>query len=143
MKIEIVNEFSNELFDAMNHLLPQLTNSEFVIEKEFIKNIIETENTYLFVVKDENESVVGMLTLVLFSIPTCKKAYIEDVVVDTNQRGNGVGRKLLNAAIAYSKEKGASRIELTSNPSRVAANKLYQNLGFQIRDTNFYRLQLE
>lgn len=143
MNIEIVKEYSRELLDAMNRLLPQLANSHFEIEEYSLRNIINADNSYLFVARSDNNKIVGTLTLVIYAIPTIRKAYIEDVVVDGSQQGNGVGRMLLNEAICFTRGQGVTRVELTSNPSRVAANKLYQSLGFEIRDTNFYRLELE
>lgn len=83
-----------------------------------------------------------MLSLVVFTIPTGKKAFIEDVVVDQTARGMGLGEMILCEAIELAKSKGVKRIELSSRPSRVPANKLYQKLGFKIRETNFYRLEL-
>lgn len=143
MDIEIVKEYSTELLVAMNRLLPQLTNCSFKIREDSLRNVIGANNSYLFVAKSDNNEIVGTLTLIIYTIPTIQKAYIEDVVVDMGQQGKGVGRKLLNEAILFAKERSIPRIELTSNSSRVAANRLYQSLGFQIRDTNFYRLELE
>lgn len=143
MNIEIVKEYSEEVLEAMNRLLPQLTNCGFEADKDSLEIIINTDNTHLFIVRSDDNIIVGTLTLIIYTIPTSRKAYIEDVVVDGSLRGSGVGRKLLSEVIIYAKDQGISRIELTSNPSRIAANKLYQSLGFQVRDTNYYRLQLE
>lgn len=142
VEIEIVKEYSEGLLVAMQSLIPQLTNSVEEIEENVIKNILATHNTHLFVVKASGDKIIGTLTLVVFTIPTSRKAYIEDVVLDASCQGKGIGRKLMEEAIRFAKEKGVSRIELTSSPSRIAANKLYQSLGFKVRDTNFYRLQL-
>lgn len=142
IKIEIVKEYSEELLAAMQSLIPQLTSSVGEIQEQVIKDIVAANNTHLFVVKVNDDKIIGALTLVVFTIPTSKKAYIEDVVLDATCQGKGIGRKLMEEAIRVAKEKGVSRIELTSSPSRVAANKLYQSLGFKVRETNFYRLQL-
>ncbi len=84
-------------------------------------------------------AVVGTLTLVTFRIPTGVRAWIEDVVVDGAARGHGVGEQLNRYAIEVARGKGAATVDLTSRPSREAANRLYQRLGFKPRDTNVYR----
>jgi ribosomal protein S18 acetylase RimI-like enzyme len=82
---------------------------------------------------------VGSLTLATFRIPTGVRAWIEDVVVDESSRGHGVGEALNHAAIDEAKQRGAITVELTSRPSREAANRLYRRMGFVARDTNVYR----
>jgi ribosomal protein S18 acetylase RimI-like enzyme len=82
-----------------------------------------------------------MLTLAVFRIPTGVRAWIEDVVVDQSARGQGVGEALSRRALDLAAAAGARTVELTSRPSRQAANHLYQRLGFQPRDTNVYRYQ--
>jgi len=83
--------------------------------------------------------IVGSLTLALFRIPTGMRAWIEDVVVDEAARGHGVGDALNRAALEIAAERGARTVDLTSRPSREAANRLYRRLGFQPRETNVYR----
>ena len=80
-----------------------------------------------------------MLSLVVFGIPTGTKAWVEDVVVDDGARGKGVGKSLMRHAMEQAKKLGAKTVDLTSRPSREAANKLYQSLGFETRETNVYR----
>jgi ribosomal protein S18 acetylase RimI-like enzyme len=83
--------------------------------------------------------IEGMLTLIVFRIPTGVRAWIEDVVVDETVRGRGVGEGLSQEAVRRAVELGARTVELTSRPSREAANRLYQRLGFALRDSNVYR----
>jgi len=80
-----------------------------------------------------------MLSLIVMKIPTGNKAWIEDVVVDQSARGKGLGKALMNYAHVKAKKLGVKSIDLTSRPSRESANKLYQNLGYEIRETNVYR----
>ncbi|MEY4373004.1 MAG: hypothetical protein RL219_1773, partial [Actinomycetota bacterium] len=87
--------------------------------------------------------IVGTLTLVVFRIPTGVRAWIEDVVVDNAARGHGVGELLNVRALEVARSKGAKTVDLTSRPSREAANRLYQRIGFQPRETNVYRFSLE
>ena len=92
----------------------------------------------MFVASDET-GILGTLTLAMFLIPTGIRAWIEDVIVDDAARGKGVGRMINEAAVAYAFEHGAITVDLTSRPSREAANRLYQRIGFVQRDTNVYR----
>jgi ribosomal protein S18 acetylase RimI-like enzyme len=81
--------------------------------------------------------------LAWFRIPTGVRAWIEDVVVDEEARGHGVGELLNRAALDLARELGAKTVDLTSRPSREAANRLYQRIGFVARDTNVYRYSLD
>lgn len=103
--------------------------------------MVEGEQTVLFAARSGAE-IVGLLTLVVFRIPTAVRAWIEDVVVDESARGSGVGEALSRAALAEAARCGAKTVELTSRPSREAANRLYQRIGFVRRDTNVYRYEV-
>jgi ribosomal protein S18 acetylase RimI-like enzyme len=95
----------------------------------------------LLVARDRSAGgrIVGSLTLAVFRIPTGVRAWIEDVVVDTVARGKGAGEALSRTALAIAAERGARSVELTSRPSREAANRLYRRVGFEPRETNVYR----
>ncbi len=83
------------------------------------------------------------MTLAFYRIPTGLKAWIEDVVVDDEARGNGIGEALSRAAIDEARRRGAKNVSLTSRPSREAANRLYRGIGFEQYETNLYRYELE
>ena len=140
MKIEELTDFSITALDAINGLLPQLSPSVVVLEESDLRNIVDSESTKLFLAIDE-DGVFGILSLVLFRIPTGRKAWVEDVVVDEKARGRGVGKLLTEHAIQVAREHGAHSVDLTSRPSREAANALYQRVGFEQRETNVYRFQ--
>ena len=127
---------------AIASLLPQLSSSPVRFDLEHLQRIVGADATSLFAAMDGSE-VAGILTLVVAPIPTGLHAYIEDVVVDDRFRGRGVAKKLIAAAVEHAKRHGARKVELTSNPTRKAANHLYQSAGFEQRDTNAYRLRLE
>jgi ribosomal protein S18 acetylase RimI-like enzyme len=91
---------------------------------------------------DAGSEIVGSLTLVMFRIPTGLRAWIEDVVVEASQRGKGIGEALTREALAAAQEAGATSVDLTSRSSREAANRLYQRMGFERRETNVYRYKL-
>ena len=106
-----------------------------------LDEIVGSEATHLLVARSADRTIVGSLTLVLFRIPTGLRAWIEDVVVDGDARGQGVGEALNRYALDVAAERGARSVDLTSRPSREAANRLYQRLGFEPRETNVYRHQ--
>jgi ribosomal protein S18 acetylase RimI-like enzyme len=124
---------------AVNELIPQLSQSASVMNEMQLRRLVESQATKLYFAQ-EGDVVLGMLSLVVFSIPTGTKAWVEDVVVAQVARGKGVGMALMNHALAVAKNAGAKSVDLTSRPSREAANKLYQKLGFTARETNVYRL---
>mgnify|MGYP001357748641 FL=1 len=136
-----ISEASNEILSQVNGLLPQLSKSASPLSLESLDILAKSESTNLFVAK-EGKKVWGMLSLVLFPIPTGTKAWVEDVVVDSSARGKGIGKALMNHALKKVWEKRGKSIDLTSRPSRETANKLYQSLGYQKRETNVYRLSL-
>ena len=75
----------------------------------------------------------------MFRIPTALRAWIEDVVVDSSVRGRGVGEALTEEAVRIAQARGARTIDLTSRRSRQAAHRLYEKVGFAVRDTSVYR----
>jgi ribosomal protein S18 acetylase RimI-like enzyme len=132
---------SAEVLAACHRLIPQLSSSSAPISAQELEEIIESNTTVLFAARSGQE-IVGLLTLAIFRIPTGVRAWIEDVVVDNQARGKGVGGALNRAALAEAERRGAKTVDLTSRPSREAANRLYQRLGFKQRDTNVYRYDL-
>ena len=141
IKIFEITEADDETLDAVNRLLPQLSKSSKLINRSTLQKLSNSECTRLYVAK-EDDTIFGMLSLVVFSIPTGTKAWIEDVVVDERARGKGVGKELMNHALNIAKELGAKSADLTSRPSRETANKLYQAIGFEGRETNVYRFSI-
>ncbi len=138
--IEIAREATEELCTALAALLPQLSSSPPPTLDELAR-IAADPGSALFVARLDGR-IVGSLTLVLYRIPTGLKAWIEDVVVDESARGNGIGELLNRAALDEARARGAKAVSLTSRPSREAANRLYQRIGFESRPTNVYRYDL-
>ena len=136
--IEIATESTDELVQAMAVLIPQLSKLNPPPSATDLNAIIASEASVLFIAR-VNGKIAGALTLATFRIPTGVRAWIEDVVVDSEARGHGVGEALNMAAIAEARSRGAITVELTSRPSREAANRLYQRIGFVQRETNIYR----
>lgn len=137
-----VTEVTDELVAAIGALLPQLSSSAPPPTHADLEEIVLSPATVLLVARDEEGTVVGTLTLAVFRIPSGVRAWIEDVIVDDAARGQGVGAALTQVALEEAAAAGARTVELTSRPSRLAANRLYQRLGFDRRDTNVYRFTL-
>lgn len=142
MTVEIADHVDDELMNALGTLIPQLSSSNPPPTRTQLEEIVSSPATVLFVARVDDR-IVGALTLAMFRIPTGLRAWIEDVVVDGEVRGAGVGEGLNRAAMAEAKRCGAVSIDLTSRPSRADANRLYQRLGFAIRETNVYRYDLQ
>ncbi len=138
LAIEIATSVSDELVAAFDRLIPQLSSSSPPPGRDGLQTIVDDGDSVLYVARIGGE-VVGSLTLAMYRIPTGLKAWIEDVVVDEAARGRGIGEALNVAALEEAHRRGAKDVNLTSRPSREVANRLYQRLGFQRRDTNFYR----
>jgi ribosomal protein S18 acetylase RimI-like enzyme len=134
-----VTEASDEIVGALAALVPQLSSSSSAPTSDDVAEMASSPATVLFVAKDADRRIVGSLTLAVFRIPTGVRAWIEDVVVDDQVRGKGVGGKLVRAALERAAQMGARTVDLTSRPSRTDANRLYVNLGFEPRETNVYR----
>ncbi|MGA2970442.1 MAG: GNAT family N-acetyltransferase [Acidimicrobiales bacterium] len=142
MSVEIVEEANDEVVDALNQLLPQLSSTATLLTLAQLRDLVDSASTTLFVARSEG-ILVGTLTLAVFRIPTGLRGWVEDVVVDETARGTGVGEVLTLAAIEEAKRRGVRSIDLTTRPTRDAANRLYSRLGFERRETNVYRYVIE
>jgi ribosomal protein S18 acetylase RimI-like enzyme len=142
VKVEIATTLTPAIVDAVERLVPQVSRSNPPPTTSELGDIVSSPATDLFLAIDDGGAIVGMATLVTFRIPTARRAWIEDVVVDEAGRGQGVGTALTQAMVARARERGCRTVDLTSRPSREAANRLYQREGFVARDTNVYRLTL-
>ncbi len=160
--VSAATQLTDELVGAVHRLLPQLSTSAPALSDAEIEEIVSSPATTLLVARDDEVAlegedgrgraeagnagqgpIVGMLTLVVFRIPTGVRAWIEDVVVDSAAGRRGAGEALTRAALELAGQLGAQTVDLTSRPSREAANRLYQKVGFQARETNVYRHRLD
>jgi ribosomal protein S18 acetylase RimI-like enzyme len=142
ISVEIVIESSDDLLSGLNRLLPQLSTTASALDSASLAAIVDSSASTLFVAFVDGV-IVGTLTLVIVAIPTGLRAWIEDVVVDEAARGGGIGEALSGAAIEEARRRNVRSLELTSRPSREAANAMYVKLGFVQRDTNVYRFSIE
>lgn len=138
---EIVDD---ALVEAFARLIPQLSSSNPPPDRDALQAIVSSPDLFLLLARDADNDgfVVGSLTLVTFRIPTGLRAWIEDVVVDQDIRRSGAATALTTYAIDKSRALGCTTVDLTSRPSREAANALYQKLGFELRQSNLYRYSL-
>lgn len=132
----------DELVAAFGRLIPQLSSSSPPPTAEQLVELVDGPDTVVFLARVDGE-IMGSLTLAFYRIPTGLKSWIEDVVVDEAARGRGVGEALNGAALAVARSRGAKDVSLTSRPSREAANRLYQRIGFEPRETNLYRFTFD
>ncbi len=137
--VEEATAVTPELVAAFRLLTPQLSRSAPAPGGHELAEMVRSPATILLMARDGDRGLIGSLTLVLFRIPTGVRAWIEDVVVDKNSRGRGVAEILCREALNRASAAGARTVDLTSRPSRDAANRLYRRLGFVERDTNVYR----
>ncbi len=144
MKIEIerITAATDELAEAIARLLPQLSASAPAVDAARLHSIADTPSTALFAARGDGR-IVGMLTLVWYDIPTGRKAWIEDVVVDRAARGHGAGRALVAAALDHAARIGAAKILLTSREERRAARALYGKMGFEAAETEVFALKTD
>jgi ribosomal protein S18 acetylase RimI-like enzyme len=143
VRIYQADELTGELVEAVDRLTVQLSPNASKPGWEGLDEVVGSKSTSLYVAEDDDGRIVGMATLVIYRIFTGVKAWIEDVVVDEKARRQGIGEALCRHMIHEARELDVETIDLTSRPSREAANRLYQKLGFEKRDTNVYRLTLE
>jgi ribosomal protein S18 acetylase RimI-like enzyme len=138
LRVEAVERVTDELVDAFTRLLPQLTASREPPGRQELARVLAHPGNRVLVAREAGV-VVGSLTLVLFPLPTGMRAWIEDVVVDEEARGRGVGAALVGEALRLADAAGARSVDLTSRPGREAANRLYRRLGFEARESRVYR----
>ena len=143
--IEELTYTDRNIHKAICVLMQQLTGRDCSLGTNDLEKIISTRNTTLYVAVDDeqNNKIVGMLSLVFLRKLSGFTVRVEDVVVLNDERKRGIGKQLMLHAIEAAKVKGAKNMDLTSRPSRSAANKMYQSLGFKQHETNVYRLTIE
>ncbi|MBT3338758.1 MAG: GNAT family N-acetyltransferase [Anaerolineae bacterium] len=139
MKISPLTELTDEVYEAFQRLIPQLSSVTPPTWDE-LSELVLADATTLLVARQDNGSkpIVGALTLICFRVPTGLRVIIEDIIVDESARGEGIGEALTREALRLAKTYGAKGVMLTSNPRRVAANRLYQKMGFKKWQTNLY-----
>ena len=133
---------TNSQIDDLLGLMKEL-NAELTVTPAQQRRAVGAPGTRIFIAEDDAKRIVGCATLCVYESPSGRKASVEDVVVASAFRGQGIGRTLLQRIIDFAGSKlSPIDLHLTSNPSRAEANALYQALGFEKRDTNVYKMSL-
>lgn len=140
MYIGKVLEITDEVFDAVRRLVPEIGAHKPLPARQELVTLARSEVSTLWIARhpDQSGPIAGMLTISFYRVPTGLRSIVEDVAVDPGFRRLGVARALMQTAIEFAREVGANGVALTSNPNRVAANQLYQSMGFKLRETNSY-----
>jgi len=136
--VAVLSTVTSEVIEAFDRLLPQLSSSAPRLDQAALGAVVATSANTVLLARSDGV-ITGTLTLVMFAIPTGLRAWIEDVVVDESARGQGVGKALTLEALRLARQAGARTVDLTSRPSREAAGRLYQGLGFEMRETRMFR----
>jgi ribosomal protein S18 acetylase RimI-like enzyme len=141
LTIERASQTDEALFAACQRLVPQLTSTNLPPTWQELERLVTSPCSNLFIARhvDFGEEIIGLATLLLYRVPTGLRAYIEDVVVDERARGRRIGEALTWTCLEHARLAGAPYVGLTSNPGRLAANQLYQKMGFVHRETNVYK----
>ncbi|WP_329350042.1 GNAT family N-acetyltransferase [Streptomyces sp. NBC_01261] len=142
VQVEIAREATGELVDAFGRLLPQLSATAEPLDRAAVERMVSCATNTVLVARDEG-TIVGTLTLVMSPVPSGLRGRVEDVVVDGAARGRGIAALLIEQALRIAREAGARTVDLTSRPDRAAANRLYERLGFRVRESTVYRFPLE
>jgi ribosomal protein S18 acetylase RimI-like enzyme len=142
VQVEVLGEIDDEVIAALGRLLPQLSRSAKPLTPADIAAIEASPAVTLLLARCDGV-IAGMLTLAMFPLPTGLRAWIEDVVVDEAFRGRGAGEELSREAVRIAQAAGARTVDLTSRPSREAAGRLYERIGFRQRDSRVYRYTFE
>jgi GNAT superfamily N-acetyltransferase len=140
-RIEPVTEATPEVYAALERLLPQLNSRLTLPPFERLEAIVADPSVTLLIAR-EGDEIVGTATVIVYATPFWIKARLDEVVVDESARGKGVGAALVTACLDIAREKGAQVAELQSGVLREAANRLYPRMGFELRESNLYRIVL-
>jgi len=145
MYIERIQEVTDEVFEAICRLVPEIGTHKLAPSREELSDLVCSDSSTLWIAREPDQAgnIVGMLTLTVYRVPTGIRSIVEDVAVDSNFRRRGIARSLMEKAIEFARQAGAENVALTSNPKREAANLLYQSMGFAKRETNAYSYKLK
>ncbi len=142
VQVEVLDKVTAEVVEAFGRLLPQLSRSAPPPGQAELDAVVGCPANTVLLARSSG-TIAGAMTLVMFPVPTGLRAWIEDVVVDQSARGQGVGEAMMRESLRLAREAGARTVDLTSRPAREAAGRLYERLGFTIRESRLYRYTFE
>jgi ribosomal protein S18 acetylase RimI-like enzyme len=138
VQVEVLDKVTGEVVEAFRRLVPQLSRSAAPPGQAELEAIVASSANTVLLARSAG-AITGTMTLVMFPLPTGLRAWVEDVVVDESARGQGTGEAMIREAVRLASEAGARTVDLTSRPARAAAGRLYERLGFTLRETRLYR----
>ena len=145
IEIGPVMEYDGDVAEAMGKLRAQLSSRHdgSAIEREKIEELIESRYHDILIAADEGK-VVGMVIVSVVLASLDRNVYMEDLVVDKECRGKGVGGMLFEAVKDWGRKKGRRRLEFTSSnrDGKTGARGFYESHGAEVRETDFYRVEL-
>src|SRR5512133_849084 len=117
MFIAKASEATDELYQALQRLIPQLGIHKLPPSREELRTLLNTQGATLLIARepDQNSEIVGLLSLTIYRVPTGVRSIVEDVVVDEKMRRRGIGEALVRHAIDIARDDGANGVALTSN----------------------------
>jgi ribosomal protein S18 acetylase RimI-like enzyme len=142
VQVEVLDEVTGEVVEAFGRLLPQLSRSAKPLGQAELDAIVGCPANTVLLARSAG-AIAGAMTLVMFPLPSGVRAWIEDVVVDESARRQGVGEAMMQESLRLARAAGARTVDLTSRPAREAAGRLYERLGFKIRESRLYRYTFE
>jgi ribosomal protein S18 acetylase RimI-like enzyme len=142
VQVEVLDEVTGEVVEAFGRLLPQLSRSAKPPGQAELEAIVRSPANTVLLARSAG-AITGAMTLVMFPLTTGLRAWIEDVVVDESARRQGTGEAMMQESLRLAREAGARTVDLTSRPAREAAGRLYERLGFKIRESRLYRYTFE
>ncbi len=134
----MLDKVTSEVVEAFARLVPQLSRSAGPPTQAALEAVVGCPANTVLLARSSG-TIAGTMTLVMFPIPTGLRAWIEDVVVDEAARGQGIAEAMMRESLRIAREAGARTVDLTSRPERAAAGRLYERLGFVIRESRLYR----
>ena len=137
--VEELSSYTSQDLADLDALMHELSATSFC-NKELLNNALNDANVHVYVIREEGH-ILATGTLCIKHTLEFTLADIESVVVSLKCRGRGYGKELMAAMVEAAKKLNVHHIQLTSNPARVAANHLYQDLGFERYETNCYKLK--
>ncbi len=142
LTINKVKSPSSRTAASINRLMAELSPAAKPIDRDAMKRLLDVRSSTIYLGYDETDYACAMGVLSITASPTGIKAWIDDIVVDSASRRRGYGKSMMDFLISEARRLGAGSVSLTSRPERIAANSLYRSLGFELRQTNTYRLAL-
>jgi ribosomal protein S18 acetylase RimI-like enzyme len=139
--IEVLDTADDLVVRDLARLLPQVSSRAAPLTRDRLIEVLGCPGTNILVAR-MNDQIVGMALLLVLTTLTGQFGYVEEVVVDEAVRGQHVALALMEALVKLAEGLGLHFVELTSRPSREAANHLYRSLGFVVRETNVFRMAL-